>query len=287
MRRRSPRRKPFDSVVARMIPIDRLMAAKDELRTQFQAGKPYPHVVIDNFFDPEILRRLIADFPSQGGRDWIQYDTQNEIKATSRGIADLSLFTQAFFLQICAEPMMEFLRHVTGHADLVPDPLFHGGGLHESPRGGWAERACRLDAASGAAAGPAAQPDHLSQRRLGPGLGRRARPGRPRQARRPAPAWSPLFNRAVIFETNDETLHGFPDPMTCPVDITRKSVSLFYWSPDPEAIKKASFITFLPGKKHTRLKAIARSFVPPITYVARDKLAALVRSRLRRNRTRS
>ena len=275
---------PFDSVVARMIPIDRLMAAKDELRTQFQAGKPYPHVVIDNFFDPEILRRLIADFPSQGGRDWIQYDTENEIKTTSRGIADLSLFTQAFFLQICAEPMMDWLRYVTGHADLVPDPLFHGGGLHESPRGGWLNvhvdwtqhpvlpLARRLnliiylnegwDPAWGGALDLV---DHVSKKA--------------------GASVSPLFNRAVIFETNDETLHGFPDPMTCPVDITRKSVSLFYWSPDPEAIKKASFITFLPGKKHTRLKAIARSFVPPITYVARDKLAALVRSRLRRNRT--
>ena len=256
----------FDAVVDRMIPIDRLMAAKDEFRAQFRAGKPYPNVVIDNFFDPEILRRL------------------NEIKTTSRGIADLSLFTQAFFLQICAEPMMDWLRYVTGHADLVPDPLFHGGGLHESPRGGWLNvhvdwtqhpvlpLARRLnliiylnegwDPAWGGALDLV---DHVTK-----------------QA---GASVAPIFNRAVIFETNDETLHGFPDPMTCPIDVTRKSVSLFYWSPDPEAIKKASFITFLPGKKHTRFKALARSFVPPITYVARDKLAALVRSKLRGRKT--
>ena len=38
---------------------------------------------------------------------------------------------------MCAPPMVRFLREVTGHADLCVDPVFHGGGMHESFRGGW------------------------------------------------------------------------------------------------------------------------------------------------------
>ena len=269
----------FDAVVERMIPVDRLMAAKDKLRDEFRAGKPYPHVVIDDFFDPDVLERVMGDFPSQSGRDWIKYDTENEIKQTSRGIADLSAFTQTFFMQICAEPMMGFLRYVTDHHDLVPDPMFHGGGLHETFRGGWLNvhvdwtqhpvlpLARRLNLIIylnrdwDTAWGGALDLCDSVTKKAGASV-------------------APIFNRAVIFETNDHTLHGFPDPITCPVDHSRKSISLFYWSPDPEAIKKSSFITFLPGKKHTRMKALARSFVPPVTYVARDKLAALVRSKI-------
>ena len=266
----------FDAAVARMIPVNRLMADKEGLRERFRAGKPYPHVVIDGFFDPEILERIVADFPSQSGRDWIKYDTENEIKQTSRGIADLSAFTQAFFMQVNSEPMLEFLRFVTGHADLVADPLFHGGGLHESFRGGWLNvhvdwtqhpvlpLARRLNLIIylnhdwDAAWGGALDLCDATTKQAGASV-------------------TPLFNRAVIFETNDQTLHGFPEPMTCPVDQSRKSVSLFYWSPDPEAVKKSSFITFLPGKRHTRVKAVLRSFVPPITYVARDRLMTLLR----------
>jgi len=37
---------------------------------------------------------------------------------------------------------MRFLREVTGHADLCVDPLFHGGGMHESFRGGWLNIDC-------------------------------------------------------------------------------------------------------------------------------------------------
>ncbi len=281
---RPPVAAEFDAAVARMVPIDRLMAAKEELREQFRAGSPYPHIVIDGFFDPEILDRVIKDFPSQGGRDWIKYDTENEIKQTSRGIADLSAFTQAFFMQLNSEPMLGFLRFVTGHADLVADPLFHGGGLHESFRGGWLN--VHVDWTQ--------HPVLPLARRLNLII---------YLNRDWEPAWGgaldlcdhvtktagasvvPSFNRAVIFETNDETLHGFPDPMTCPVDRSRKSVSLFYWSPDPEAVKKSSFITFLPGKRHTRVKAVLRSFVPPITYVARDKLVSTLR-RVRRGSAR-
>ena len=89
----------------------------------------------------------------------------------------------------------------------------------------------------------------------------------------------PFFNRAVVFPTTAETLHGFPDPMTCPADRSRKSVSWFYWSPDPDAIKEAAPITFLPGNRQTRLRALARSFVPPVAFAARDGLKSLLRGK--------
>ncbi len=273
---RTPVSEGFDAAVARMIPIERLMAAKDELREQFRAGKPYPHVVIDGFFDPEILDRVTRDFPSQGGRDWIKYDNENEIKQTSRGIADLSAFTQSFFMQVNSEPMLAFLRYVTGHADLVADPLFHGGGLHESFRGGWLN--VHVDWTQHPVL-PLARRLNLIiylnrewEEEWGGALDLCDA-----ATKKAGASVAPIFNRAVIFETNDQTLHGFPEPLTCPVDKSRKSVSLFYWSPDPEAVKKSSFITFLPGKRHTRVKSIIRSFVPPITYVARDKLVSLIR----------
>ena len=117
----------FDEAVARMAPIARLMAEKDELRARYLAAKPYPHLVLDNFFDPEVLDRVATEFPGRGGRDWLSYDTANEIKQTSRGVIDLPAFSQAFLWQMCAPPMMVFLREVTGHADLCVDPLFHGG----------------------------------------------------------------------------------------------------------------------------------------------------------------
>ena len=63
-------------------------------------------------------------------------------------------------------------------------------------------------------------------------------------------------------------MHGFPSPLTCPGNRTRKSISVYYWSPDPEALKEGAYITFLPGKKRTRMRALLRSLTPPIIFKA-------------------
>lgn len=268
----------FDDAVARMAPVARLLAEKDALRDRFLAGKPYPHLVLDNFFDPEVLDRVAAEFPERGGRDWLSYDTANEIKQTSRGLVDLPAFSQTFLWQMCAPPMMRVLREITGQADLCVDPLFHGGGMHESFRGGWLNMHAdwtqhpvlpltrRLnmivylnrdwDAAWGGALELRGTEDAGAVAKV-----------------------EPIFNRAVIFPTTAETLHGFPDPMTCPADRSRKSVSLFYWSPDPEAIKQGAPITFLPGTRQTRMRAFVRSCIPPVAFTTRNGLKALLRGK--------
>jgi hypothetical protein len=71
-----------------------------------------------------------------------------------------------------------------------------------------------------------------------------------------------------------DTLHGFPDPIRCPAGHSRRSASIFYWSPDPEAMKHGAPITFLPGRRQTQLKAFARSLVPPIVFEMRGRLRA-------------
>jgi Rps23 Pro-64 3,4-dihydroxylase Tpa1-like proline 4-hydroxylase len=268
----------FDAAVARMAPAARLLAEKDALRARYRAAVPFPHLVLDGFFDPDVLDRVAAEFPGRGGRDWLSYDTANEVKQTSRGAADLPAFSQAFLWRMCAPPMLRALREVTGQDDLCADPLFHGGGLHESLRGGWLNlhadwtrhpvlpltRRLNLivylnrgwDPAWGGA---------LELRNPGGGG--------------PVAKVEPLFNRAVLFPTTAETLHGFPDPIRCPADRSRRSVSLFYWSPDPEAIKAGAPIAFLPGTRQTRMRAFARSLVPPAAFAARDRLKALLRGK--------
>lgn len=127
----------FDEVAGRMLPMARLRQDQAATRDRYRAGSPFPHAVLDGVFDAAVLDRIVADFPSGGNRFWLSYDTANEIKQTSCGILGLSPFNQTFFWQLCSEPFMTWLREVTGFADLAVDPLFHGGGLHESYRGGW------------------------------------------------------------------------------------------------------------------------------------------------------
>jgi hypothetical protein len=43
---------------------------------------------------------------------------------------------------------------------------------------------------------------------------------------------SPIFNRLMIFDTNDYSFHGLPDPLNFPENESRKSIILYYYTKD-------------------------------------------------------
>ena len=216
-----PLQEGFDAAVARMAPVERLMEQKDELRARYLAAKPFPHLVLDNFFDPVVLDRVAAEFPGKGGRDWLSYDTANEIKQTSRGALDLPAFSQAFLWQMCAPPMMAIPPRGHRTCGFVRRPALPWRGHARNPSAA---------AALNMHADWTQHPVLPLTRRLNlivylnrdwdPAWGGALELKNPGDDGLVAKV-EPFFNRAVIFPTTAETLHGFPDPMTCPADRSR------------------------------------------------------------------
>ncbi len=212
--------------------LDRLRNESELLRQSYAAAKPYPHLVIDNLFEPELLDRLVAEFPQAQNRDWLVWDTDHELKTTSRGINGLSTFTQMFCLWLNSSEVIKAIESIVGIDNLVGDPLFHGAGLHEMHRDGWLEmhadytrhfdlplmRRINIliylnrdwDSSWG---GELALQDHQNQQ--------------------DTVSYPPDFNRTIIFPTTAKTLHGVPNSLSCPLDRSRKLLSIYYWTPIP------------------------------------------------------
>ncbi len=212
--------------------LDRLRLQSDSLRESYLQGKPYPHLVIDNLFEPETLNRIVADFPKSEDRNWIVWDTAHELKTTSKGIDNLSMFTQLFCLWLNSKDFIRAIEGIVGVDNLVGDPLFFGAGLHEMYQGGWLEM-------------HADYTKHFSlplMRRFnlliylnedwdsnwGGELALR-NPHNPQDL----VSYPPYFNRTIIFPTTAKTFHGVPTALTCPLDRSRKLLSIYYWSAIP------------------------------------------------------
>ena len=58
---------------------------------------------------------------------------------------------------------------------------------------------------------------------------------------------SPSLNNMLIFRTDKDSNHGFPDKLLCPEDVTRKSIALYYYVED----KRILPIQFLKRKYYT------------------------------------
>ena len=101
---------------------------------------PFPHIVIDNFFNEEILSSILKDFPDLSKSDkTIKNYHPAEVKlSSSRGDSIQSKECKDLLRYLNSSVFLDFLQELTSIKEkLIPDPHFIGGGLHELKKGGF------------------------------------------------------------------------------------------------------------------------------------------------------
>jgi len=254
------------------LPLSKMAELARSASAQYAAARPFPHVVFDDFFNPALLDKVLAEFPRAGAIDWQRFDNAQEIKLASAAEASFGPLTRFLLYHLNSITFLQFLSKVTGIANLISDPWFEGGGLHQIVRGG------KL----------AVHADFNKHSRYG--LDRRLnlllylnRDWREeygghlelwnREMTRCEARILPLFNRMMIFGTTDFTYHGHPEPLACPAGMTRKSLALYYFSNGRPAEEISGDHTtlfqprlneeFKPDLRQ-RLRQTARDLLPPI-----------------------
>jgi hypothetical protein len=254
------------------LPLSRMGEITKISCSPYRDAKPFPHLVFDDFFDPALLDLVLSEFPKPGEIDWTRFDNEREIKLASNAESNFGPITRLFLYHLNSITFLEFITSITGIANLMADPCFDGGGLHQIVRGG------KL----GIHADFNKHPRYGLDRRLnlllylnkdwreeyGGHLELWNRDMTCCEARIP-----PVFNRLVIFGTTDVTYHGHPDPLQCPEGTTRKSLALYYFSNGRPAEETSEMHSTLfrarteEEYKPTfggRLRRAARDLLPPI-----------------------
>lgn len=254
------------------LPLARMHELAESARPSYLRAKPFPHLVIDDFFDPTILDAVLQEFPKPGEVAWQKFDTGEEIKLASAAEASFGPTTRLLLYHLNSKTFLEFLSAVTGIDNLIPDPGFEGGGLHQIVRGG------KLGVHA----------DFNKHRQYG--LDRRLnmlvylnKNWREeygghlelwnREMTKAEAKALPMFNRIMIFSTTDFTYHGHPDPLQCPEGMTRKSLALYYFTngrPAEEVTGDHSTLFRARGEadfkltRAQRMRKVAADLLPPI-----------------------
>lgn len=205
------------------------------LSRQFRENPPYPHLHFREFLDPGVAAEMAAEFPGLQTDAWTRYKHQNENK--------LGLTQQALFPPLLSQAVDElnspefvsWLSQVTGIPGLLADDSLEGGGLHQSGPGGFLN--IHTDFSM--------HHYHKHWRRrvnlilyLNPNWQEQwggAIELWDRDVSRCVARVLPVLNDALIFQTDDISYHGFPEPLRCPEGESRKSVALYYYTLDPDA----------------------------------------------------
>jgi Rps23 Pro-64 3,4-dihydroxylase Tpa1-like proline 4-hydroxylase len=254
------------------LPIERMKEMMPAARGSYLDAKPFPHVVVDDFLNPEVLDAVLAEFPKPNQIRWQQFDNAREIKLASAKEANFGPVTRLLFYHLNSMSFLEFLSGVTGIPDLIPDPSLDGGGLHQIVRGG------KL----GIHADFNKHPKYDLDRRLNVILylnkdWREEYGGHlelwDRSMTKCEAKVLPIFNRMMIFGTTDFTYHGHPDPLQCLEGMTRKSLALYYFSNGRPAEEISGEHSTLFRDRHggesgltmqQRMRKLVKDFLPPI-----------------------
>ena len=205
---------------------------------------PFPYSAIENFFPIEFVKNTENDFINLKRKTDAGCE---QFKKTKKVLYDYSLMPhniKSVINFLYSENFLTILEKKFSLKNLLPDWTLHGGGLHESHNGGFLKihsdfiymRKSKL------------------KRRLNLLLYLNSKwdeswggtiefwDKKMTYSKKTIP---PLINNVVIFRTDMDSNHGFPDPITCPKNITRKSLALYYYTKEkiylPLAIKRRKY----------------------------------------------
>ncbi|HWW64872.1 MAG TPA: 2OG-Fe(II) oxygenase [Sphingomonadaceae bacterium] len=204
------------------------LAAGERLRETYRSAAPFPHIVIEDFLDRDLLRAIAGAYPSLENRAFFDRD-QERFKYQIHPQESGSGLVRNLLAELNSQAFLGFLRALTGIEGLVADPYFLGGGLHETKRGGHL----------GVHADFNIHPGMKLERRLNlliylnedwlPEYGGDLELWDRKMARCEIKV-APLIGRALIFNTALDSYHGHPDPLTCPADRSRRSIATYYYT---------------------------------------------------------
>tara|TARA_X000000950_G_scaffold289268_1_gene411432 strand:+ start:888 stop:1685 length:798 start_codon:yes stop_codon:yes gene_type:complete len=194
-------------------------------------AEPFPHIVLDKFFNEEVLYDIINEFPSNIESIGIKYDTDPEQKLSLDDPNKFGKNTKQFFNYINSYEFLNFINKISGIKEtLIADPHLWGGGLHELRNKGYLNihadfnkhPQTGLDRRVNALVylNPDWKEEYGGSLQLWD-----------RDMKKCIKKINPIFNRLVVFNTNDYSFHGNPDPIIHPdKNTSRKSIALFYYS---------------------------------------------------------
>ena len=212
-------------------PIDR-----DALRDRVRGAEPVPNFCIDNFLDEAFAERVHAAYPTleEAVKVGRSFEAVNEKGKTQ--VTDARVFAEPVAelnRELASPEFLDLMSHVFDIPNLLADAELVGGGIHQTGPRGHLDVHIDFNFIE----------DRQLHRRLNiliyfnkgwkPEWGGNIELW-DKDVKRCVHSFSPIFNRCVVFETNEISYHGVT-AVKCPEGQARRSFAAYYYTKEAPA----------------------------------------------------
>ncbi len=238
-----------------MINLDNLQRAL----LDFAKSGPFDHCVVDGFFEVDAAKQLSGEFPDYDSDIWYVYNNSIEHKKTLNSWEKFPKATYKAFTLLHSPVVTDLLEKVLGDKIYVDHGL-NGGGWHIHGTGGnlnphldysihpkmELERVLNIIVYLS----PDLVPEH------GGHLGLWAHDEANRAPGELVKEIEPRFNRAVIFNTTQNSWHGMSRKLNVPEGIHRKSLAIYYLREPASGAEQRGRALFAPREEQRGDEAV-------------------------------
>jgi hypothetical protein len=240
-----------------VLDLESLRTQLPQARAQYAAANPFPHIVLDDVLQPAAFKAAMSEFPGIEDPFWKGYLHVNEAKYSNTHADSWSPALREAAKALTSSEFVAYLEELTGIRGLLADWSMDGGGLHQTRRGGhlnihtdfsthhqhenWARRVNVLL--------------YLNEEWRDEWGGKLELWDKDMSACQERV--TPQGNRMLVFTTSDISYHGHPDGLTCPQDVARRSIALYYFTEEEKTVRRSTHYRARPedGLKRVAIAA--------------------------------
>ncbi len=257
-----------DTAIRADEPLADLSALLRVHRDPFRAARPFPHCCLDGLVSDPLLDRVLSELPRADEAAWKPLEDEGKAyrKVISAGFDEAGPHTRELLASLTSPRFLGFLEELTGIAGLFPDPYLHSAGFHQYRTGGFLELHADFSWHYKLHAYRRVNLLLYLNKEWKEEYGGHLE------------LWDkdlktsvkllPIWNRTVIHDVLPRAYHGLPRPITCPVEMTRKSLTIWYYTTELPVDQRIQYRLHEPNWVGAETPALSarglKRLVPPI-----------------------
>ncbi len=236
-----------------------------KLKKNYKNADPFDHVILDNFWTKKVAKELekeIRNFNRDKKYNVIKYDNAIEKKITCNDYDKFPPTVYRAFSFLNSLKFVNFIQKITGIKSLITDIGLHGGGLHIHPNGG------KLNVHKDYSIHPKLKKErrlnlivYMADNWKDKWGGNLELWSHDKLHNKPLNLIKKIknkFNRAILFDTSQNSWHGLPNSIKLPKGKKRQSMAVYYLSePRPKAENRQRAL-FSPTKIQEKNKKVLK-----------------------------